>query len=119
MIGGSGLSSKGHDLRRSLALEPASSEELIGDESKHEIVGDQATRFHDALDLDAERCSILDIVAEEVAGTDGVELGKTTEEALALGSFAHARCAKEDDSCGLVQSHSRRPEKLGRQAHRY
>lgn len=35
-------------------------------------------------------CPVLDIVTEEVAGANGLELGEALEQPVALGSLAHA-----------------------------
>ncbi|OAQ78113.1 hypothetical protein VFPFJ_10145 [Purpureocillium lilacinum] len=86
--------------------EPAAGAQLAGDEAYHEVVGDEAARLDGVFGHD--RRARLDIVPQEVAGADGLELGEALEQALALRALADAGRTDEDHSCGSAELHAMR-----------
>lgn len=52
-----------------------------------------------------ERCPVLDIVTEEIAGADGLELREALQQPLALGSLAHARRTNQNYSRRSLELH--------------
>jgi len=61
---GSGCGGESHGFRAVGWEEPASSLELVEDEPEDHGVWDESSGFHSAFGFDAERCLILDIVAQ-------------------------------------------------------
>lgn len=73
-----------------LSEEPAAGFELGEDESEDHGVGDELAGLDLGFGVNAERCAVADIFAQEVARGDGGELGEFGEETLGLSALADA-----------------------------
>ena len=88
------------------AGKPAAVAKLVGDEAQDQGVGDEAAALDSALDLNAERSPILDIMPQQVARRDGSQLGEAAEEPLGLCAFSYSRSPGENNASRFSEAHS-------------
>jgi hypothetical protein len=70
----------------------------VEDESKDHGVRNKSAGSHRALGFDTERCSILDIVSEQIPGTDCRKLGESLKKSFCLCALPNAWCANQNDA---------------------